>query len=316
MNKKILLSLGAAIVLLAYIFLRDYKPSGTPDLEKWEGEVTEMSVDRPSGSIQLKKKAGVWNISPGEYPADSAVVNGMIKKAKDLELIDVVSGEKRYVRYDLVPEKQIRVELKKDGRAVRILFVGKKTSTGRQTYIRVEGIPGVLLADGTFQGEFEKKIDDIRDKEILRVTRDSVESFGINCGGKKLSFYKKAEEAEKKEKAEKGKDEKAPLNPKTSWVCRGYEGVALDTNRVDAIISSLNPLKASGFRKDGKKGLSVPLCSVKIKIMNRDISFYIYSKDSEGRYPVSTSESEYVYFADEWKVKKYMVKGIGEIRKK
>jgi len=324
MNKKLLLMAGAAVILILYIVVSKIDcSSDVPGLVSWEGQADEITIKRMDTMLILRMKEGKWLINDEGYPADMSKVNDIEKKMLEMKLIDLISEKGFYEKYDLVAEKSTVVTVKKGNETVRNIEFGKKSSTNRHTYVRVNGRPEVYLASGSYDRLFSKTVDELRDKEIFKVAKDAVDSFEINYLGRTFGFLKKMEEvkddrkkAEKEgDKKEEGAPEKKP-SPAEKWICRGYEYAALDKNRVTSLLSIFSPLRASAYPDIKKESLKRPVLSVKIKALGRDISVDIHNKDRDNNYTVVSSESPYVFTLPESRIKKIMIKDIEGLKEK
>jgi len=321
MNKKILISLGIIAALALYIVFsgRDWS-SDIPELG-WKDSPDEIRISSQDGSIRLYAKEGKWLINDEAYPADQSAVDNIVDKMKDLEITDLISKQGYLEKYELTPEKRKLVEMKKGGSVFRTVSFGKKGPTGRHTFIAVDDKKDVYLASGVFDGVVNKTVDELRDKTIMKITRDDVSSLSLSRMGRTFVFDKKqVDEPEtgggKETDGKAGKDQK-PAKKKTDiWVCRGFEKVAIDRTKIDQILAALDPLKASGFAAPDAKVAGAPVSTVKITAGGKNIDVAIYGKDKDNRHLAKSSESPYVFTMDEWKAKKFFIDSLDGFRKR
>ena len=312
-NKRILLSIGIILLLSLYIVVRDWKcGSIIPSTGEWKGEPTEVILQKTSGVIILKQRDGRWFIGEKEYPADSGEVSGIIKKVKDLEIIDRISSGGNYTIYDLGPDKAFVLTLKRDGEQVCKLLIGKKSSTYRHTYMRINDSPDVVLVSGSFDREISKTVDELRDKTVINPVREKIDSMDVSFRGRNFLFTKVKESVEKTDKAPETKTDQGTKPAPAGWTLKGYENKKIKNDAVQSLVSALAPLKAWGFVDSDKSGLKNPLCTVKIREDNRETVISVYQQDKDKRYPVTSSDSPYVFLAEEWKVKKFMIEKTDE----
>jgi hypothetical protein len=239
----------------------------------------------------------------------------MENRLKGISITDLISDRPLYERYELTADKAIEVSARKGSKPVRHLFIGKKSSTYRHTYVRLAERPEVYLATGSLGDEFSKTLDDLRNKEILKIGKGDIQSLEITFKGRRLSFSKLPEE-KKPEPAEKGKKDNAPPVEKTEkWVCNEYRNIALDDNLLDQMLASLDPLKAVSFPPLQRKDLKAPVCTVKIKSTGKTVDFAIHQKHGENRYLCSSGESPYVFALEGWMAERFM-KSMEDLRKK
>jgi hypothetical protein len=309
MNKKILISCSIIAVLILYIIVVNVKHSGdVPDLPKWEGNADEVLITSKDGAIKLFKKEGKWVVGENAYPADARAIAEIEKRFKDIRLTDLISSKGYYAKYDLTPDKYIEVILKKGDATLRKFKIGKKSSTNRHTFIKVDDRPEIYLAEGTFDLVLNKSLDDFRDREVLKINRDAVSAFTVDYQGRTFAFSR--EPVKKANAKNAAKDEgKKPIQPTWgNWKCRGYESVQLDSSKVETLLQSLDPLRASSFPETPKEELPQRVCTVQIKSGQKDITLTIYKKDA--LYIGTTSEIPYIFSVDKWNIEKLFITGI------
>jgi hypothetical protein len=309
MNKKILISCSIIAVLILYIIVANVKRSGdVPDLPKWDGNADEVLITSNNGAIKLLKKEGKWVAGENAYPADAKAIGEIEKRFKEIRLTDLISTKGYYAKYDLTPDKYIEVILKKGDATLRKFKIGKKSSTNRHTFIRVDDRPEIYLAEGTFDLVLNKSLDDFRDREVLKINRDSVSAFTVDYQGRTYAFSR--EPVKKVDAKNAAKDSgKKPVRPSWgNWICRGNETVQLDNSKVETLLQSLDPLRASSFPETPKEELPQRVCTVQIKSGQKDITLTIYKKDT--LYMGTTSEIPYIFSVDKWNIEKLFITGI------
>lgn len=309
MNKKILISCSIIAVLLLYIIVSNVKRSNdVPNLPKWEGSADEVLITSREGVIKLYKKEGNWVAGENAYPADAKVIGEIEKRFKEIHLADLISSKGYYAKYDLTPDKYIEVILKKGGTTLRKFKIGKKSSTNRHTFIRINDQPEIYLADGTFDIVLNKSLDDFRDREVLKVNREAVSAFTVEYLGRTYAFSREQVKKEDEKSAAKNGGKKPARLSWGNWRCRGYESVQLDKSKVEALLQSLDPLRASSFPETPKKRLPWKVCTVQIKSGQKDITLTIYKEDA--LYMATTSEIPYIFTVDKWNIEKLFITGI------
>lgn len=317
MNRKVLISIIIiAVLALLLIIGRRERAADVPEIEPWEGEAEEIIIQKKDDArIRMLKKDDRWVLNTEEYPADAQAVSKIEKAIRDLVITDLISEKPHYLRYGL-EAKALRVTAKKEGAVVRDLLIGKKSSTHRHTYIRFPDRPEIYLASGNLVDTFDKPIDDLRDKEIFKVTPKGVESFQLNYGGRRLTFVKVKEKAEEDtkeaEREKKSEDDGVKKKEKEQerWVCEEYKQIPIDEGAVNTIVNSFNPLKADGFTSLNKDSLKSPRCVVTVKAYQKNITLSIFGTESgkEDRYLCTSSESPYVFALKKWSVERYFKK--------
>jgi hypothetical protein len=313
MNKKLAISGSILLVLVLYLLISNMKHSGNlPDLPVWDGKADEILITGPSGAIKLFKKEGKWVVGDNAYPADVKAVEAVDNRFKELRLSDLISSKGFYAKYDLTPDKYFEVIIKKGDKIFRKFKIGKKSSTNRHTFVKIDDRPEIYLAEGTFEQVQEKKIDDFRDRDVLRISRDAVSEFSVEYQGREYSFVneglkKAGDKAPKKDAAKQASGAVA-----AKWVCRGFESVQIDKNKMDSLLQPLDPLRALSFPDIQKEALTQRIGSVQVKAYNKEIMMTIFKKDE--KYLVATSESPYVFEVEKGSVEKFFLTGIDSLK--
>ncbi len=319
MNKKLLISLGVIAVLVFILLLvnRTQSPD-VPAMKPWKGSADEININKGDSRIRIFRDNERWLINDAAYPADRDAVHAMENQLKNLVITDLISDRPQYERYELSPDKAIEVSVKRGAELLRHLYIGKKSSTNRHTYVRIADRPEVYLASSALADDFNKSLDDIRDKEIMKIGKSEIQSVEINYKGRRLTLSKAIEEKKPAaaEKDKTGSDKKAASVEKTEkWICNEFKNIALDENQVGQILTSFDPLKAAAYPAMEKKDLKAPTCSIKIKTNSKTIDLVVYQKLEENRYLGTSSESKYLFSLDGWKAEKYM-KSIDDLNQK
>ncbi len=313
-NKKILISLGVIFVLIVYLVVSKHlKSPDSISFDVWEGSAGEIDVKKKDFALKLVNKAGKWVINDQAYPATANLVSDMETKIKEIRVDSIVSTQGFYDKYDLGPDKNVEVTVKKEGKVVRKLTLGKKGSTYRHTYARIDDKPEIYLLNGTYDSVFDKTVDDLRDKDVLKITKDGILSLEITYGGAAFAFSKVMEDQPADPKAA-GKDKKKDEKKKVEkWICKGNP-INIDQPKFESFLSLFNPLKAVSYPEDVKKeSLFNPMCTVKLNAYGKEISLMIFNKKDD-MYMMTASESPYVFTMNEHTVKRFLLTNLDEFK--
>lgn len=306
MNKKILISVSIIAVLILYIIVANLKHSSdVPDLPVIQAGANEILINREAGVVKLFMKDGKWVVGDKAYPADPKQVEEIQKRFKEIRLTDLISSKGYYAKYDLTPDKYAEIILKKGDVILRKFKIGKKSSTNRHTFVRLDDRPEIYLAEGTFDIVLNKSADDFRDREVLKIKTDAVSAITVDYRGMTFAFSRAKEKAVIAGKKEAGKAKTPVWGP---WTCRGFETVTLDAARVNALVQVLDPLRALSFPDIAKETLAQQICEVRIRAYNKDIILTVYNKDNT--YVAATSEYPYVFEVDKYTIEKFFISGI------
>ena len=72
----------------------------------------------------------------------------------------------------------------------RRLQIGNKTPTGGDLYARVDGSPKVFLIGGYLEDTFNKSPFALREKSVLKFSRDDADALSVAAGATRLTFAK------------------------------------------------------------------------------------------------------------------------------
>ncbi len=320
MNRKTLVSLLIIAVLALYLVVANNQDGGEAvDLPVWDDGLDEIVIRRQDPMIKLYRENGAWVINDEKYPADPGQVAAMEKKLKEMRVTDLISEKEHYRVYELEPDEALHVIARKDGKTVRDFYVGKKSPTYQQTYIRLSGREGIYLAPGTLDTDFGKTVDGLRDKEILKISKNAIESMDLTYKGKTLTFKKKKVEKEQTESgdaeekdSDKGDDVKKVQEDR--WICEQYPGRELDKNQVTQLATAFDPLRAKSFADMKKNQVSGLMSRVVVHAYDKKITVTVHREFGDNTYLATSSESKYPFILDAFRAKK-LFKTIGDLEK-
>lgn len=313
MSRKLLVSLGIAVFLIAVIIFQRIDFSSKVSVPgKLQSPAELITVKAEGYSLKLVKNGDKWLINDQGYPADPDQVSDIEKKISEIKLLDLVSEKGYYDKYDLTAEKGVEVIASAGGKQLRKLTIGKQGLTGNQVYVRLDDAKEVYLASGITAVDFKPETDMLRDKKIFDVKGDGLLSFIIKYSGKEYIFTK----AEDKKEESKGKaaDGKTTATEQGLWVCKGYESMELNSSMINNIIHSFSPLRASSFAEKTDKGNVI--CTVRLKSAGGDYELNIYSKKDKEMYYATSPSSPYIFTLGGWQTEKYFIKNIKDLEKK
>ena len=224
--------------------------------------VTRVEIDHKGQSVVLTRAADGWSVSPGDYPADPALVDRMLNALKSLEVTALVSQTGSYGRYELDDPHRIAVTAYRDGEVVRAFRIGKAADTMRHTHIALADDPNVYHARGNFRNDFDQSVADLRDKTVLAFQTDAVSAFTIETGGDAVRVAKvnPADTAQ-----EEGGATDQPADNKAQGEWQTADGQTIATETVERFLSDLSGLKCRAYLNDRAKAeLTNPTYRVRI----------------------------------------------------
>ena len=299
MKKKLIVALVviAALISVYALVSRNDDNRDLPRLQGWSEGADEIILTRGSDTLRIVNRDGRWLLGEAAYPADKSSIEKMEEKMRDLSISEMISRLPHYERFDLTPEAALRVTVKRQGRVLRDVYIGKRSSKTSHTFVRLEDRPEIFKASGTLMPDFDRKMDELRDRVIIDLKADAIESFEIVYRGKSsvLARVKEAKAVSGEDAKKKEKDGKKSPTPPDKWVIRGMANLPADPGAVNAVISSFNPLKAKSFSGMEAKDLRNPLCTVRVKAGGKDHEIVIFSGKDDGVFPCTTPDSPYVF---------------------
>lgn len=191
--RSLLVLLVIALGLGGYVYFvesgRDLTDPATKKAKVFDvgiGKVAEIDIRSASGeSTTLKKQSGEWQITaPITAAADQ---NTVATLASSIEMLEVQKpldeNPASMVAFGLEPARfSIGFKTEGDDTAHR-LDVGNKTATGSDLYARIAGQPRVFLIAGFNEDTFDRATFDLRDKTVLKFSRDETDTIRLDVPG-------------------------------------------------------------------------------------------------------------------------------------
>jgi len=144
----------------------------------------------------------------------------------------------------------------------------------------------IYHANGSFRGDFNKTLDDFRDKKILEFHEKSIKQFSIKKDGKTKTLISKEE---------KGEDKKDHI----TWSAE--DGISVDKEVVSDLFSNISFLECKNYPATPDKGSlkdKKPLC--RIQLENEDtIELTLYKNDKQDNLIGISSMSDYLFSLSE-----------------
>ncbi len=251
--KKEYALLGIVILALGlYLFFNrqdqvHYRLPEPPPIETTD--ITRIEIGKAGATVTLERQEDTqWRLKPGDYPADAAQVERMLKTMSELQVTALVSETQSYARYDLDVDRKIEVRAYQGDELLRRFDIGKAASTFRHTHVRMGDDQNVYHAAGSFRWEFDKPVDELRDKTVFDVDRAAITKITLTVDDQVLVVQKAPpppadqKAAPEAENAAPAGEQTAPA-PEDRWVTPEGQAVAA----VDQLLADLAPLKCSAF---------------------------------------------------------------------
>ncbi|MEN6312468.1 MAG: DUF4340 domain-containing protein, partial [Acidobacteriota bacterium] len=189
--KTTLLLLAAFAALLAAVLLFESKDRKAAAVKEKEGklvdvasaDVRKIELKREDGTITLEKDArGAWRLTaPIEAGADAAEVEGLLSALSSLRFERVVETNAVDLKAYGIPGREVSLWLK-DGREPLRILVGMENPLDQSFFAKRDGDPRLVLLAGSLRSALEKKLIDLRDKEIFKFEAVVVKSVRVKAG--------------------------------------------------------------------------------------------------------------------------------------
>ncbi len=190
--RSTLVLLVAALALGAYIYFVESgrPPTGTPDaletvFDVDSDDIDSLSVAAGNGDRTVIEKDGDrWRIvEPFPVNVDVTEVVSLTSSLANLEMQRVVAEPEDAPELAAFGLAEPAIEVgftTADGADARLL-IGERSPAGNDLYATVAGSDRVFLISGFLDTTFDKTTFDLRDKSILDITRDEVDSLEITA---------------------------------------------------------------------------------------------------------------------------------------
>jgi hypothetical protein len=303
------------LVLIGYLVLKKtdnvhYKIPKIDPVKK--ADIDRIEIKKANKTIILAKKDSQWVLEPKGFSTDTEKVTQISDTICQLTLTDLASKSKNYALYELDQEKGIQVKAFQKGKVIREFEVGKAAPTYGHTFVKLKDDDNIYYARDSFREQFDAKMDDFRDRLIMKVASDEVKEVTVETDGKTYVFIKKS----LGEPPAKPKDEKTGLPPKPNIMWVSPDGEKTDRAAVDSLVEQVNDFFCMGFIEDKTKDdfkTQVPVYTLKLK-GNKDYVVSFFQKAAktgpteEEKYPAICSESPYPFYMSSWKAEQTMKK--------
>lgn len=296
-SKEILLLAAVIIALSLYLFLhkRDGTHYALPDLPTIDDEdVTGLEIQRGGKTIELGREGERWYILPNHYPADTRTADSLRFAITHLTLTAMASQAGNDALYDLDEAHRVRVTAREGKEVLRQVDIGKPAPTHQHTFVKLPGDPRIFHAYGSFRSRFEKDVDALRDKQVMKID-DQINELILAEGDRSLHLIRSVPAAAEGQ----GGEETTEAEP----VWRTSDGKAVKQKEVEGLVRTLSNLRCDGFVEGkGKEDYRSPVFTVDLKGA-RDYAFSLYEEPDE-KFVATTSESDYPFHIPAWRVKR------------
>ena len=233
--------------------------------------VDRIDLRSTDGTVALRKENGSWVLeAPLHYRADQSAVMALISKAHSIAVKNVVSSNAEKFPLFKVDSTGTSVRLSSGTATLASFIVGKPSSSFTETYVRKDGSSDVVLADGMFAYTFSRGANEWRDKTILTVKQDEIQSVRFAFGDTVFTVTR----------ADSG------------WT---VDGAKVSGSQIDRVMAALGGFAADGFIDTTFTPPKTPAATITVNGI--DLRFY----KETGNYSVQCSSTPQWFVVNDWK---------------
>ena len=210
-------------------------------------KIGELEIKSESGDrTTLRRKGTEWEIvQPVAAPTDQAAVSGITSNLTSLEIQRVIDEKPADLKEYGLAEPRVEVAFTADGQQRR-LQLGQKTPSGSDVYAKLADDPKVFLVSSYVDSTFNRNTFDLRDKSVLDLDREKIDTMEVTAAGRTTRFEKKSGE----------------------WQMAQPPAGRADVSAIDGLVSRVSSVQMKSVVPDAtdlkKYGLDKPAVSVRL----------------------------------------------------
>lgn len=155
-------------------------------------KIDEIEVKSESGDrTTLRKKGTDWEIvQPLTAASDQSAVSGITSNLSSAEIQRVIDENASDLKEFGLDSPRVEIAFKENGKQHR-LQLGQKTPAGSDVYAKLPDSKRVFLIPSYLDSTFNRSTFDLRDKSVLKVDREKVDSMEVATKDRTMRFEKK-----------------------------------------------------------------------------------------------------------------------------
>ena len=155
-------------------------------------KIDEIEVKSESGDrTTLRKKGTDWEIvQPLTASPDQSAVSGITSNLSSVEIQRVIDENAADLKEFGLDSPRVEVAFKANGQQHRLLL-GQKTPAGSDVYAKLPDSKRVFLVPSFLDSTFNRSTFDLRDKTVLKVDSEKVDSLEVATKDRTTRFEKK-----------------------------------------------------------------------------------------------------------------------------
>ena len=251
-------------------------------------QVKKIVVKKSNTTTTLENRGNLWYIlDKEEYPADPTLVAGVIKKIQGFKKINLASRKKdKHSLFEVKEGMGVEVTLwGPEKKELARFLIGKTGPNFLSTYIRKADSDDVYLYDDYLRGDFDKPVNNWRDKTILVFNPNEVVTLTIS-------------KLKEKETLVLTKDTQG------NWQFEEPISSLAENPPTEKLLTTLGNLKAIDFADEEKEmkesGIDDPTYQITVRLKdNRKKTLLVGNKKERGQYYAKNDEKKYLFLLDQ-----------------
>jgi hypothetical protein len=154
-------------------------------------KIDELQITSESGErTTLRRKGTAWEIvQPATAAADEGTVSGITSNLASVEIQRVIEENPPDLTEYGLAAPRVEVAFKAGGQERR-MQIGEKTPSGTDVYAKLADDKKVFLVSSYLDSTFNRTTFDLRDKSVLKVDREKVDSLEVSTADRTMRFEK------------------------------------------------------------------------------------------------------------------------------
>ena len=219
------------------------------DLKVSDIEKVQLSSSAQTSITITRDEQGNWQIiEPLMTEADSYEVNNLVETLANLRIESVVDNQPADLKEYGFNQQEIKIWLKGQGEPL-VILTGLENPLDGTLYAKRADETRVVLLPGYLKNSLDKKLFELRSKEIVKFDPDKVQVIELNSKDIAWKLIKKEE----------------------NWYFTNPIEALASTSQIDSILSNLSTVKAKNFLAEEKRpedlkasGLDRPQYTIKL----------------------------------------------------
>lgn len=158
-------------------------------------DVTQIAVAMPQGQFTLVRQDKTWRLQPGDYRADTDVVEGLLAAAQPLEaermLTPAAERPLDVKAYGLEPA--LGTITLTTGSTTQMLLLGEPTAIGGSRYAKMADQPSVAIVSAEVWEQTNKPPEAFRDRRLVRLETWDVQTAALESAAARFHLARQAE---------------------------------------------------------------------------------------------------------------------------